>query len=461
MASQSSTIVIGAGLAGLTAAHRLQQEGVRVTVLERSSAAGGRVQTERHGRYLIDTGPDALTSSYRRYLNLVRELGLGDRVVSPSQVVGFVHSGRIVDVDPAKPWRLGLSPILSTRGKVRVARGIVGLRRVLGVVDAYDLAASADLDAPETTAYDYALPRFGREATDRLIDPVIRLVTGSGSRNSSLLGLLGALRSWSAPLLNLTGGLDSVPAALAERVGVRCRHTVTGVADTGTGVTVSYTDGAGGTDSLHADGCVIATMYPVAGQLWPQLGHYSPEFAANLHEVKLITVSLGYRAPTRSQAYAVLVPTVEQPDVLLIFLQHHKAPDRAPRGHSLVTLYTDSLATGRYLDRSDEELEAWAAGVVESTFPELRGHRELCVVTRWPHAGYHARPGYWRDARALRQALPATSPIQLAGDLFGAGSMESAVAAGEWASRRLTEGALASATGPARGTVLSTTAISS
>ena len=84
MTRPPSSVVIGAGLAGLTAAHRLRQAGVDVTVLERSPRPGGRVQTERHGAYLVDTGPDALTASYARYLNLVRELGLGDRIVSPS-----------------------------------------------------------------------------------------------------------------------------------------------------------------------------------------------------------------------------------------------------------------------------------------------------------------------------------------------------------------------------------------
>jgi protoporphyrinogen oxidase len=300
MVNERSVVVIGAGIAGLTAAHRLQQAGARVTVLERGAGVGGRVQTERAGGYLVDTGPDALTASYKHYLAVVRELGLESELTTPSQVVGLVRDGRIVDVDPARPWQLPTSPILSLRAKLRLTRGLLGLRRALKGIDAYDLASSAELDDPATTAREYALRHFGREAPERLIDPVIRF-------------------------------------------------------------------------------------------------------------------------------------------------QHNKAPDRAPAGHSLITIYTDTLATDRYLGRSDDEIVSWAAGVIESLCPELRGHRELATVTRWPRAGYLAAPGFWRRARALRQAIPADGRIQLAGDLFGAGSMESAVASGERAAQRLADGVLADA----------------
>jgi protoporphyrinogen oxidase len=137
----------------------------------------------------------------------------------------------------------------------------------------------------------------------------------------------------------------------------------------------------------------------------------------------------------------VVVPTVEDADTLLIFMQHNKAPDRAPAGHALITLYTDTLVTDEYLARSDAEIERWAAATIESLCPELQDHRELAVVTRWPRAGYLASPGFWRRSRQLLEAIAPDSAVQLAGDLFGAGSMESAVRWGERAAQRLLESA--------------------
>jgi protoporphyrinogen oxidase len=122
-----------------------------------------------------------------------------------------------------------------------------------------------------------------------------------------------------------------------------------------------------------------------------------------------------------------------------MFLQHNKASDRAPRGHTLVTLYTDTAATDRYMAMDDARIERWAGEFVESLLPELTGHRDLCEVNRWPSAGYLADRGFWRRARALREALSELQRVQLAGDLFGAGSMEAAIRFGRRAARRVLE----------------------
>jgi oxygen-dependent protoporphyrinogen oxidase len=432
----TSVIVVGAGLSGLAAAYRLQQAGASVTVLESASGSGGRVQTEQHGDYIVDTGPDALTGGYSSYLRLVQDLGLGDRLVDTSAVIGLVRGGRLIDLDPANLLKLPFTPALSVPGKLRLAAGFVRLRKAIGNVDSYDMGRSAALDDPNVSAHDFALRYFGREVADYLIDPMMRLTTGTGAGDASSVNVLGALGAWSGGLLSLRGGLATLTNELASRLDVRYGATVTRVDETGTGVNVSYTDGAGAHD-VSAASCVISAMYHRAIEIWPSLLTASPAFGDKLRNVKLISVSLGYRVPTTSRAYTVLVPTVENSECLLIFLQHNKSADRAPRGHSLVTIYTDTAVTDRFLEYTDAQLESWATGIVEGLCPELAGNQDLSVVTRWPYAGYLAEPGFWRRNTVLRDSLPTQTPVQVAGDLFGAGSMESAARWGENAARRV------------------------
>ncbi len=206
-------IVVGAGISGLAAAWRLERGGVSATVLEANPGPGGRVQTERVGGYLVDTGPDAATEGYSRWLALVDELGLRERLTTPSPVLGMVRGGRIIDVDPTSPVRAALTPALSIRAKARLAAGLVRLRRRLQGIDSYELNRSAELDDPGTNAYDFGVRHFGPEVTEYLIDPAIRLATGSGAREASQLGVLGVLTAWSVSLVNIEGGLGVVPAA--------------------------------------------------------------------------------------------------------------------------------------------------------------------------------------------------------------------------------------------------------
>lgn len=437
--SSRKVVVIGAGLSGLAAAYRVQQQGFEVRVLERLDRPGGRVLTLRKQGYVIDAGPDAATVGYREWLALVDELGLKDQIVPSSGVLGAVRGDKVYDIDAAKPFAAALTPALSFGAKLRVALAAAKLPPILKGLDSFELVRSADRDDPSVNAWDYARKLFGEEVTEYLIDPAVRLTAGSGARECSQLGALVPLLSWTAPLINLHGGLDQVPRRLAERVPVTYGADVTRLDETADGVRVEYRDASGQLHVETAAHAVIASMYDVASRIWSPLASLVPSFEPALRNVKLISISLGYRRRCSSEAYVLAVPTREYPDCLLGFLQHNKAPDRAPAGHSLITLYTDTLAYERYDQKTDADIEAWAGDLAERLFPELKGHRELCEVTRWPRAGYLATPGFWQRTEALLQALPQHPRVHVAGDLFGAGSMESAARWGRRAAERIAE----------------------
>lgn len=60
----NQVIVVGAGIAGLTAAYHLQENGVDVNVLEASSRVDGRIVTDFVDGYIIDGGAQFLSSAY-------------------------------------------------------------------------------------------------------------------------------------------------------------------------------------------------------------------------------------------------------------------------------------------------------------------------------------------------------------------------------------------------------------
>src|ERR1700761_2779907 len=147
------------------------------------------------------------------------------------------------------------------------------------------MGRSAALDDPEVSAYDFALRHFGHEVTEYLIDPMMRLSTGSGAREASSVNVLGALGAWSGGLRSLRGGLGTLTDELAARVDVRYGATVTRVDETESGVTVSYTDDSGAHD-VSAGTCVISAMYHRAVEIWPPLLTVSPAFGDKLRSVK-------------------------------------------------------------------------------------------------------------------------------------------------------------------------------
>lgn len=116
-AHHADVIIVGAGLAGLSAAHRLTSAGVSVSVLEAAPAPGGRMSTDLTGGFRLDRAGGLLNTSYPE---LLRAPCLGEtdlRLFSPG---ALVHSGgRLHRTGGAGGARGG-----STRGALSAARAL-------------------------------------------------------------------------------------------------------------------------------------------------------------------------------------------------------------------------------------------------------------------------------------------------------------------------------------------------
>jgi protoporphyrinogen oxidase len=75
------TIVVGAGIAGLTAAYQLKKAGHEVVVLEAASHVGGRMFTVDWEGFRVDGGAKFVTTSDRSLLAMIREVGLESQLV--------------------------------------------------------------------------------------------------------------------------------------------------------------------------------------------------------------------------------------------------------------------------------------------------------------------------------------------------------------------------------------------
>ena len=433
MKRPNSAVVIGAGLSGLSAAYRLQEAGWRVEVLEASDKCGGRVRTIRRDGFIIDVGPDALSSGYTEYLRLAIDVGLGNSIVACSPIIGLIRNGSIHEIDGSKPIRAALSLPLSISAKLQLALGIVKLRRKLAGTDSFELAEMATDDDVED-AHDYAQRNFGRDAAKHLIDPFVRLVAGTGPRNISHLAVLSALSTWSNPLVNMRGGLDVLPSTAAEELNVRYEARVVALVELANGVVVTCDDDNG---PRRFDAAIVATMFDDACAIAPSIQSSVGELAASYEPLNLVSVSLAYGCPTRSKAYVIAVPFAEHPDILLAFLQHNKSLDRAPPGHSLVSFYIEHGSAIEFASHDDDFIINFGRREFERLFPELAGNFLFGSVTRWDKAGWVARPGHYRNVRELQRRMQEASRIILAGDAFSAGSMETAVRWGRLAAKRL------------------------
>ncbi len=134
-------VVIGGGLSGLAAAHRIHERArtlrrpVELTVLEAKERLGGVIWTDRFDGFTLEGGPDSFITNKPWGIDLCHRLGLSDQLVETdaSHRRSFVvRNGRLVPVPEGfvlmAPHRLVpilTTPILSWRGKLRFLMDLV------------------------------------------------------------------------------------------------------------------------------------------------------------------------------------------------------------------------------------------------------------------------------------------------------------------------------------------------
>ncbi|MCX7669045.1 MAG: protoporphyrinogen oxidase, partial [Anaerolineae bacterium] len=173
--SRCSVAVIGGGIAGLSAAWRLQKAGIDYVLLEQAARLGGKIRTERialndqeEAPFIVEAGPDSFITQKPWGVALARELGLGDALIGTNERLKqtyVLHRGRptplpegVLMIVPTRLKPFLLSPLISPWGKLRMA---------------LDLIIPARRDGADETLADFVRRRLGNEALDKIAEPLL------------------------------------------------------------------------------------------------------------------------------------------------------------------------------------------------------------------------------------------------------------------------------------------------
>jgi len=183
--------VIGAGISGLAAAHRLVElePGCRITLFEAGPRLGGVLSTLQRDGFQVERSADNFITTVPYGLDLCRRLGLSDQLTPTNPAHRRTYAvcrGRLCPLPdgfmmmaPTRLWPLAVTPILSPWGKLRAALE-------------YFIPPRKD-EADESMA-SFVRRRLGREAFDRLVEPLVSAVYAADMEKLSVLATLSRFR---------------------------------------------------------------------------------------------------------------------------------------------------------------------------------------------------------------------------------------------------------------------------
>ncbi|MFG3260053.1 protoporphyrinogen oxidase [Streptomyces sp. NPDC048172] len=456
-------LVIGGGISGLAAAHRLVTEGARVTLLDASSRLGGKLHAGSvAGAAAVDLGAESMLARRPEGVGLARAVGLGDALQPPAVAGGAIWTrgevrpmpkGHVMGVpgDPA-----ALHGVISPDGLARIAEDETLPRSEVGE----DVAVGA-----------YVAERLGREVVDRLVEPLLggvyagdayrismraavpQLFEAARGERSLLAGVRGIQeRAATAPaqdgpvFMGLDGGIGRLPLAAAEacraagaeiRTGTAVRKLVRG--DRGWSVVTDH-------ETLDADAVVLAVPAPAAARL---LADEAPGAAAELDAVEYASMALVTLAFRRADTEGLpsgsgfLVPPVDGRSIKASTFSSQKWGWVGAQDDGLSVLRT---SLGRFgetavLERADDELVALSLrDLREAT--GLAARPVDTVVTRWDEGLPQYAVGHVDRVARVRADLAAVPGLAVCGAAYDGVGIPACVASGE----RAAEAALASVT---------------
>lgn len=464
--SKGGAIVIGGGVAGLTAARDLSIGGFApVTVVEASPRLGGKldsIRLESGGQEIVlDSGAESVLARRPEAVTLMAELGLRDRMVHPTPAKAQVLLGG--EVRRLPPQLMGVPTDLDALAGYLTPAGVARARQ------------EPELPAPalegDIGIGRYVAVRFGDEVTDRLLEPMLGGVYAGRSRElsfeavspalyerarggGSLLGharsLLPAPSVASTPqpvFAGLVGGVSTLIEALATDLrarGVVIEMSATArelkVGDGGFEVTIGPVPAP---RQILADAVVVAAPAAPASRLLSGALGSSAELLADIPYASMAVITFVVSG-AELQGSGLLVPPGESPTIKALTYSSNKwnwvaerAAERWGTGTAIVRASVGRIGEEALLQVDDDALlkRSWEEA---SGLPGWDGAKLITgAVTRWGGGLPQYLVGHTARIAELSESVDQVRGLAICGAALAGVGIAACVASGRAAATKI------------------------
>ncbi|HEY6217471.1 MAG TPA: protoporphyrinogen oxidase [Pyrinomonadaceae bacterium] len=453
----SHIIIIGGGISGLAAAHRLSEQQVRVTLLEASPRLGGTIQTEHRDGFLLERGPDSFISEKPQALELAKRLGLESRLVQTNEQFRrsfIVRDGRLRAVPegfqllaPSRLWPFITSDIFSVAGKARMAADLLLPRK--------------STNGDESLA-SFVRRRLGTEALERMAQPMVGGIYTADPETLSLRAtlprflemerehrslILAMLRQGRAQKVGTSGaryslfltfdqGMQVLVDALAQQVkaDIRLNTRAVRLKHDGSGWTITTSKGV-----INADAICVALPAYLAASL---LDNVNERLADKLRQIKYAstaTINFAYRRAAITHplnGFGFVVPFVEKRSLIACTFSSVKFSGRAPEGHVLLRAFAGGALQPEIFALDEGEMRMR----VESDLRELLGITEeplFVEVAKWKDSMPQYEVGHLEQVNAIEKLVGEIPGLTLAGNAYRGAGIPDCIRSGERAANTI------------------------
>jgi oxygen-dependent protoporphyrinogen oxidase len=461
--------VIGGGISGLAAAHRVHElePAAEVVLYESADALGGTLQTVQKDGFLIERGADNFITNVPWGLDLCRRIGIQDQLLETNanhRQAFVVSRGRLrkipegfVIMAPSRIWPIIATPILSPLGKLRMAcefflpgrppeddESLASFVRRRFGAETYDclvqpLIGGIYTGDPERLSVRSTMPRFLE--MERQHGSLIRAVwKQAGKQRAQSRGGSGARYSmFVAP----RDGMQSMVGAIANRLpptAVRTGTPVERLQAAPEGGWLLTTAGRQ-PEVIRYDAVILSAGAAASASLVADLDRELAETLRQIPHASCSIVSLAYRREQIAHpmdGFGFVVPAVEKRQVISGSFSSVKYPGRAPAGQVLVRAFIGGQLQPELAALPDDRLTEIACRELGQLLG-ISGEPGMIVISRYQDAMPQYYVGHTHRVAQIEQAADRLPGLYFAGNAFGGVGMPFCIHRAEQAAQRALE----------------------
>lgn len=385
--------IIGAGISGLSAGYQLMKAGLKPTIFEKESFAGGRMSSEIVEGFVIDKGAYTISEFHRSTIQMIREIGIAECLRETPGTSSTFSGGKEYQIKIGSPVDFLKYKLLSMKNK----KDMVNL-----FLYATSLGKSLNLNNPtektfeleEESAAEYLLREYDDQILEYIADPIFCEIFLGTPENNSKAAFLATIRNLTKfKIFSLDQGLGMLPEHLSKTLDVKLNSPVVRVrplADQG-----PYQIDLGGDshESFIFD-IIIFTIPPSAIlEIFEDLPTDLKERLKQVRYAPSVVVSMAIDQPSPNRSFINNLLRKDFKVLGNLVFDHHKGIKHVPPGKSLVTAILRESASRTLLDASEEVIHRRVMEEMERLFHGFSRKVIFSKIYRWKHGAVQLKPG--------------------------------------------------------------------